>query len=591
MDVAQAHIDQGLQLLADLRHVGEHGKRVFNGEVEDVGDGMAVEFDCQRLLIVAAAVADFALHVHVGHEVHFNAALTVALAGLATAACHVEAEASGLIAALAGLGEHGEEVADGREDLGIGGGVGARGAANGGLVDADHLVKLLGAGERVVRAWVLARAVDGLGQGAVENVVDQSAFAAAADAGDHGHDAERDADGDILQVVLAGSGNGEPLAGEGARASALQHGGRTGEIAPGERLGAGHDFSRGALSNDLATQAACAGAEIENVVGVPDGLFVVLDDKNGVAQVAQFFESLDEAVIVALMEADGGLIENIEDTAEAGADLGGEADALAFAAGERGGIAVQREVVEADGAEEFKALDDFAADALGDKRLAGREAEVDGGGEGTVEGQGGEVGDGETANFNRQRLRAQALAAADGTGCGGHEAHHVLAIAVAAGLVDGVAKEGENAMEAGAWGFAFGRPVDQYVLLARGQILEGNFEVDVVAIGSQMNELEQVLRGGTGAEGAIQQGFGPVGDDLGGVQVIERAQAVALWAGAEGGVEAEAARLEFGYVQATVGAGHGRREQLFRGAGDGDQRKAIGELKRLGNGLIKALLH
>ena len=43
-----------------------------------------------------------------------------------------------------------------------------------------------------VRAGLFARAVDGLGERAVEDVVDEGAFAAAADAGDDGHDAERE---------------------------------------------------------------------------------------------------------------------------------------------------------------------------------------------------------------------------------------------------------------------------------------------------------------------------------------------------------------------------------------------------------------
>ncbi len=88
-------------------------------------------------------------------------------------------------------------------------------------------------------------------------------------------------------------------------------------------------------------------------------------------------EGLDEAGVVALVEADGGLVENVEHAAKARADLRGQADALAFAAGERGGIAIEREIVEADGAEEFKALDDFAADAVGDECFARGEGEID----------------------------------------------------------------------------------------------------------------------------------------------------------------------------------------------------------------------
>ena len=556
MDVAEAHIDQGLQLLAHLGHVGQHGERVLNSEVENVGDGVAVELDGQGFLIVAAAVADFALDVNVGHEVHLDAALAIALAGLAPSAGDVEAEAACLVAALASLGQHGEQVADGREDLGIGGWIGARSAADGGLVDADDLVDLLRAGEGFVRAGLFAGTVNGLRQGAVEDVVDERALAAAADAGDHGHDSQRNADGHVLQVVLAGAHDGEPFAGERARARALEHGGCAGEIAASERLGAGHDLSRRALGDDAAAQPACAGTEVEDVVGAADGLFVVLDHEDGVAQVAQLLEGLNEPVVVALVKADRGLVENVEHAAKPRSDLRGEADALAFAAGERGGVAIEREVVETDGAEKFKALDDFAADALGNQGLARRKAEVDGGGERAVERQGGKVGDGEAADLDGQRLRAQALAAADGARRSRHEVQHVIAIGVAAGLFDGVAQKGENAVKAGAGDFDLGRTIDEDVLLARRQILEGKLEVDLVAVGGHVDELEEVLRRGAGTESAIEQGLGPVGDDLGGVEIVERAEAVALGAGAEGGVEAEAARLQFGHVEAAIGASH-----------------------------------
>jgi len=69
---------------------------------------------------------------------------------------------------------------------------------------------------------------------------------------------------------------------------------------------------------------------------VADGFFVVLDDENCVAEVAKPFESLDEAIVVALMKADGGLVEDVENAAQARSDLRGEADALALAAGKRG---------------------------------------------------------------------------------------------------------------------------------------------------------------------------------------------------------------------------------------------------------------
>ena len=139
---------------------------------------------------------------------------------------------------------------------------------------------------------------------------------------------------------------------------------------------AGHDLRGRAFGDDVTAQAARAGAEVHNIVGVADGFFVVLDDEDRIAQVAQLFEGLDQAVVVALVEADGGLIEHVKHAAQARADLRGQADALAFAAGERGGIAVERKIVQADGAEELEPFDDFAADALGDEGFARREVEI-----------------------------------------------------------------------------------------------------------------------------------------------------------------------------------------------------------------------
>ena len=48
------------------------------------------------------------------------------------------------------------------------------------------------------------------------------------------------------------------------------------------------------------------------------------------------------------MQADGRLVEQVEDAGEAGADLGGEADALGLAAGQSRGAALQVDVTEAD---------------------------------------------------------------------------------------------------------------------------------------------------------------------------------------------------------------------------------------------------
>ena len=260
-----------------------------------------------------------------------------------------------------------------------------------------------------------------------------------------------------------------------------------GEVLAGEGRWVVHDLLRGAVGDEVAAVFAGAGAEVEDVVGFADGVFVVLDDEDGVAEVAEVFERVDEALVVALVQADGGFVEDVEDAAEARADLRGEADALAFAAGEGGGGAVEREVAEADGVEEFEALDDLALEAVGDDAVAAGEVHGAGGGEGALEGEGGEVGDGEASWFRSnfaalepghpkrclghpdlwrdgdgdgdgEGFGAEAAAFADGAGGRGHVLHHVLAVALGFGVFEVGAEVVEDAVEAGAAGFVAGGP-------------------------------------------------------------------------------------------------------------------------------------
>ena len=54
-----------------------------------------------------------------------------------------------------------------------------------------------------------------------------------------------------------------------------------------------------------------AGADVDEVVGGEHHVAVMLDDDDAVAQVAQLFEALDEALVVALVEANAGFIQYI----------------------------------------------------------------------------------------------------------------------------------------------------------------------------------------------------------------------------------------------------------------------------------------
>ena len=150
----------------------------------------------------------------------------------------------GLIAAGLGFGQAGEPVADGGEGARIGGGVRARGAADGRLVDVDDLVEMFHAIDAVMLGGRLAGAHELAGQRPVDRVDEQGGFAAAGDAGDAGEDAQRDFGGDILEIVGAGALDADgavllPLA--AVMGDAAPAAGRA-RYCPVRRGGIGHDL-------------------------------------------------------------------------------------------------------------------------------------------------------------------------------------------------------------------------------------------------------------------------------------------------------------------------------------------------------------
>ena len=81
-------------------------------------------------------------------------------------------------------------------------------------------------------------------------------------------------------------------------------------------------------------------------------------------------ERPDEAVVVALVEPDRGLVEDVEDADELRADLGREPEPLRLAARERERGAVELEVADADVVEEGQARADLLEDPGRDVPLA-----------------------------------------------------------------------------------------------------------------------------------------------------------------------------------------------------------------------------
>ena len=157
----------------------------------------------------------------------------------------------------------------------------------------------------------------------------------------------------------------------GRRAAGVDDRALAAKIRAGQRpVPVGQQRRRRSLEDDVAAVLAGAGPEVDDVVGGANRLFVVLDDDDGVAEIAQPGERREQRAVVALVQADRRLVEDVEDAGQVRSDLRRQADALAFAAGERRGAAAERQVADADVVQEVQPIADLAQDAAGNQVLA-----------------------------------------------------------------------------------------------------------------------------------------------------------------------------------------------------------------------------
>ena len=104
---------------------------------------------------------------------------------------------------------------------------------------------------------------------------------------------------------------------------------------------------RTGFSVDLHGDGDSLPFEVSTFKAIP-GFDCRAEIKRAISEITQAFQSCHQSVVVALMQADARLIQNVENTNEARADLRREPDALRFAAAQGAALAIQREITEAD---------------------------------------------------------------------------------------------------------------------------------------------------------------------------------------------------------------------------------------------------
>ena len=377
LDVGQPDVVERGQAAGNRGDDAKELERLLDGHLQDLMDIASLVTDVQGLAVVASPLAHVAGDVHVGQEVHLDLDLSAALAVFTAAALDVEREAARLVAARLGFGERGEQVADGSEEPDVGGRVGARRAADGRLVDVDHLVDPFDPLQAPVGAHRHPRAAHGVGQRRVQHVAQQGRLARSRHAGDHREGAQGQVHVDLLEVVLAGAHHAQQVAVAGPPPGRQVDAAGARQVAAGHGSARRHHLLQRAGGGDVAAVDPGARSQVDDVVGAAQGLLVVLHHDQGVAQVPEVEQGLQQALVVTLVQPDGRLVEDVEHSHQGGTDLGGQPDALRFAAGEGGGAPVQGEVLQPDAGHEGEAVAHLLQDLRRD--LLFRLAEADAG--------------------------------------------------------------------------------------------------------------------------------------------------------------------------------------------------------------------
>ena len=299
---------------------------------------------------------------------HLDLDDTVSTAGFTAAALHIEAETSLLVAPGSGIRRSRKQIPDLVEHPGIGGRIGAGRSADGRLVDGNDLVQLLHAHDIRMLARDRPGPIQLFGQPFVQNLIDQGAFSRTGHAGDTSQHAQWKIHIYIFQIIFLRALYRQPACGCPSR---LGHR----DLHPAAQVSAGdgilifHDILGSARCHHLAAVLPGPRPDIHNIIRRPHGVLVMLHHQNGVSQIPQMLQRVQQLVVVPLMQADAGLIQNIGNPHQAGTDLGCQPDPLGFPAGQRAGGPGKAQIVQSHVHEEAHPGPDLLQYLMADELL------------------------------------------------------------------------------------------------------------------------------------------------------------------------------------------------------------------------------
>ena len=108
-----------------------------------------------------------------------------------------------------------------------------------------------------------------------------------------------------------------------------------------------HHFLWSSRSHHISSVNTCSWPQVNNPVCRAKGLLVMLHHHQGISQIPQISQGVNKPLVVPLVQANGGLIQNIQNTHETGTNLSGKTNTLGLTARKSGSLTLQGKVIQA----------------------------------------------------------------------------------------------------------------------------------------------------------------------------------------------------------------------------------------------------
>ena len=140
----------------------------------------------------------------------------------------------------------------------------------------------------------------------------------------------------------------------------------------GEGVGVVRERLKGAHAENLSSFSSTPWAHFHHAIRSANGVFIMLDNHHGIASRDKFFKGIEQKDIVAGVQADGGLVQHVEDTTEAGAQLSRQPYPLNLSTAQALGGPVQGQIMKSHFRQKMAPFSHLMRNGFGDGVVGGR---------------------------------------------------------------------------------------------------------------------------------------------------------------------------------------------------------------------------